>query len=277
MIYLIIGRSGSGKDYLAKKLEDRGLNVVKSYKTAEPRSSSDDTHIFITKEEAKKYTDRVAETVINDIEYFATREQVENSDVYIINPEALNQLLTNMPDTCFHIVHIQANTDENCKTHAIDRADDKTAEIAKYEARKASENAQFTAFEKAIEDSIKNGLSPFPENVRRAFHVMNDYQETTLSLWAELLLAEKRKHDNMMDIVDDCVHTLHLLMSDKPNHVIVRYGDTNENKEKSVPYDLFADTLLSEPDSFHKLYTAILQEAKISLDVYPSPEVPKSE
>ncbi len=33
MKYLIAGRTGSGKDYLARLLEQRGLRVLKSYAT----------------------------------------------------------------------------------------------------------------------------------------------------------------------------------------------------------------------------------------------------
>ena len=37
-------------------------------------------------------TDRVTETVINGYQYFATREQFDECDVYVIDPNGLSDL-----------------------------------------------------------------------------------------------------------------------------------------------------------------------------------------
>ena len=44
---LIMGRTGSGKDYLAKQLAKQGLSILPSYSTREPRHPGENTHIFI--------------------------------------------------------------------------------------------------------------------------------------------------------------------------------------------------------------------------------------
>jgi hypothetical protein len=69
---LIIGRSGSGKDFLARELAKNGLSQVKSYTTRPPRYEGEDTHIFISAEEASRTEGKIATTVINGYEYFAT-------------------------------------------------------------------------------------------------------------------------------------------------------------------------------------------------------------
>ena len=70
---LIIGRSGSGKDHLARELSKHGLKQVLSYTTRPPRRPDEDTHIFIKPEESCNYKDKIATTEIAGCEYFATK------------------------------------------------------------------------------------------------------------------------------------------------------------------------------------------------------------
>ena len=94
MKILIIGRSGSGKSTLANYLTEKyGLKQLESYATRPMRVKNEKGHRFITPEEAKNFTDRVAETVINGYEYFATRQQVDECDVYVIDPKRFGRAL----------------------------------------------------------------------------------------------------------------------------------------------------------------------------------------
>ena len=149
MLYCIIGRTGTGKDYLAKKLEERGLRVLKSYTTRPMRVENEDTHIFITPEEAKDYTDRVAQIKINGYEYFATREQAKNSDVYIIDPVAFDELSANMPETALSIIYLSSDKlDRKC--HAVSRAANPIKEEEIFSKRNKDESKMFSDFEKLI-------------------------------------------------------------------------------------------------------------------------------
>lgn len=86
-LILLCGESGSGKDTVAKILKDKyDLKQVISYTTRQPRYENEDTHIFITEEEMKQYlNDMVGYTYYNNNYYFATNEQVEECDVYVID------------------------------------------------------------------------------------------------------------------------------------------------------------------------------------------------
>ena len=108
MVTLIVGRTASGKSTLAKMLENMGAKILKSYTTREKRNESDTDHIFITKEEAKTFSHKVATTVINGNEYFATLEQFEDSDFYIIDPCGIETFLETMPDTKFEVIYVNA-------------------------------------------------------------------------------------------------------------------------------------------------------------------------
>ena len=96
---VILGRSGRGKDTCAKYLTDKyGLTQVKSYTTRPKRGENEDTHIFINKSEVNNYiNDMAAYTKIGEYEYFATKTQVQENDIYIIDPKGLYELKKTMP------------------------------------------------------------------------------------------------------------------------------------------------------------------------------------
>ena len=211
MKFLIVGRTGRGKDFLVKKLQDRGFTSVKSYTTRKPRTPDEDTHIFIQPEEAGNFTDRVTEAKIGNVEYFATREQVNNADVYVINPNAIETLAKNMPETAFCIIHITAD-DEKAKEKAIGRAADKDEEAGIFDKRYADEDEEFTAFEHIVNGIQKeNKLSNLPENIVQLYAIENDFEDTTLSIWAEIILRNKRKHDNLIKIIDCSIEELEIM------------------------------------------------------------------
>lgn len=88
---LLVGKSGSGKDTIAKILSDKyGLRQLKSYTTRPRRFTTEDTHTFVTKlPEATETVKLIAYTEFNGFEYCATNVQVENSDIYVIDPDGV--------------------------------------------------------------------------------------------------------------------------------------------------------------------------------------------
>ena len=92
-IYLIMGESGCGKTKLSSILEKVGFDVLKSY-TSRPRRFADEGgHIFITPEEVDNYrNDIVAYTKFDGYEYFSTKKQIYESDIYIIDPDGIRFL-----------------------------------------------------------------------------------------------------------------------------------------------------------------------------------------
>ena len=128
---LIVGRTGSGKNTLQNILiKEYGWKGVKSYSTRKPRSEGEDTHIFISKEEAAAVPaeDKVAITFHKNgdslDEYFATRQQVEEADCYIIDPKGVEMLTANMPEEDFQVIYVKACDRATQKQKAVERADD---------------------------------------------------------------------------------------------------------------------------------------------------------
>ena len=86
-IFLVVGPSGSGKTTLVGMLEQScGLTVIESYTTRKPRYSGEKGHIFVSDEEFDQLTDLVGYTEYNNHRYAATAKQVENNDIYVIDP-----------------------------------------------------------------------------------------------------------------------------------------------------------------------------------------------
>ena len=171
----IVGRSGSGKDYLANEFAKLGYKVIKSYTTRPKRNENEDTHIFITPEEAKTFTDKVAETTINGYEYFATFEQVKNNDIYIIDPEGLKPLTKNINGRePIYIIYVYSDFDER-KEKAISRSADKEKELEVFMKRHQSEDEQFCQFEECIElnkeryYSYYNSCTAFNSSLRNSY------------------------------------------------------------------------------------------------------------
>jgi guanylate kinase len=88
---LLVGKSGSGKDTIAKILADKyGLRQLKSYTTRPRRFTTENTHTFVSELPAETdIVKRIAYTEFNGYEYCATNAQVENSDIYVIDPDGV--------------------------------------------------------------------------------------------------------------------------------------------------------------------------------------------
>lgn len=192
---LIVGRSGSGKDFLARELSRSGLKQVMSYTTRPPRRPDENTHIFIKPEESAAYQDKIATTEINGYEYFATKQQMKDNDIYIIDPHGLYELLDHCPDILFTVVYIQADYQIRQKK-ALDRVSltdqDKRGEALKiFVDRHCSEDAQFSSFEAVINnsDSLERFLNRYP-NVTGVIVKKNDYQLSTITDLSEQILAQ---------------------------------------------------------------------------------------
>ena len=170
---LILGMSGAGKDtyamLLKEELEKRGFpsGGVLSYTTRPRRTASEDTHIFISTEEAALLTDRVAETTINGNLYFATRKQVQEAAYYIIDPDGLYELCRRMPDEKFDVIYIVAS-EKVRMIRAMSRGNGaKEAEV--FQKRAQDEKERFEAFfQKVFIDHIR------PQNIRTAITFVNE-------------------------------------------------------------------------------------------------------
>lgn len=149
IVFLIVGESASGKDSLANMLcENLGLKKVVSYTTRPRRiGESEDSHVFISKDEVEQYRDdMIAYTEINSNFYFATRQQIMDSNLYLIDPTGSNHLRALMKDDNIRFVTIYINTPpEIRRERAMMRGDLPII----YQSRAEDEEYQFSYFKRA--------------------------------------------------------------------------------------------------------------------------------
>ena len=99
-IYCIIGESGTGKTTIAETLCKRhNLTELNSYTTRPQRYPDERGHTFVTgltfDQIKEQFPERVAETIFDGNMYWATRQQIDESDLYVIDPYGVGTLKAN--------------------------------------------------------------------------------------------------------------------------------------------------------------------------------------
>lgn len=145
-LILLVGKTSSGKDTIAKYIKDAyGIDQVVSYTTRPKRPSETNgvEHIFISEDEMQKILteqDIIAYTELNKAQYCATAQQIENADkVYIINPKGVEDLAGSGLD----MVTIYVDLDEDI---ILGRALKRGDKLATVKSRLDDEREQFDNF-----------------------------------------------------------------------------------------------------------------------------------
>lgn len=127
IIILLVGESGSGKTTIANQLAQYGLTQVRSYTTRPPRSPDEDSHTFITDDEFKTLQHLVAYTYFNGHRYGATQEQIDNNDIYVVDPAGINYFRQSYTGNKTPVVvYLRVSEDERM-SRMISRGDNKEA------------------------------------------------------------------------------------------------------------------------------------------------------
>ena len=141
-IFCILGKTGSGKDSLVNEVSAKeGLTSLISYTTRPRRNNEGDSHIFVTEEDYLFEENILVDTKIGNYYYWSTKEQIEKSDFYIINPNALSTLKEKVGDTV-RIITIYITAPEAARLARL-RLRDKEVNLD----RIAAEEEQFRVFE----------------------------------------------------------------------------------------------------------------------------------
>ena len=98
-LFLFCGRSASGKTTIANMLSEKyGYIQVESYCTRNPRFDGEPGHIFVTEEEFNNLGELAAYTYYNGNHYGTTFEQLEASDIYVVDVPGIESLLEKLKD-----------------------------------------------------------------------------------------------------------------------------------------------------------------------------------
>lgn len=95
-IYLLVGESGCGKTTLVEDLARVfGWHAIESYTTRPRRQFESFGHIFVTDQEFDALTDIVAYTEFNGCRYAVTYSQIEENELYIVDPSGVEYFVEN--------------------------------------------------------------------------------------------------------------------------------------------------------------------------------------
>ena len=94
-LLVIVGESGCGKTSIAERLQQYGLKLIQSYTTRPKRKPLETGHTFVTKEDFDKISDKVAYLKKYGAEYCTTKQQVEDCDICILDPNSARVLKKN--------------------------------------------------------------------------------------------------------------------------------------------------------------------------------------
>ena len=95
-LLLFVGKSSSGKTTVANALEkEHGYKQIQSYTTRPPRYEGEIGHTFVTEEEFDKLGKLAAYTLYNGCRYGTTFSQIDECDIYVIDPYGVKTLLEN--------------------------------------------------------------------------------------------------------------------------------------------------------------------------------------
>lgn len=95
-LLLLVGPSGCGKTTVAEELDKKcGYKSVQSYTTRPPRYDGETGHTFISDLEFYELENIVAYTIYNGFKYCTTKEQLDTSDVYVVDITGVDTLLQN--------------------------------------------------------------------------------------------------------------------------------------------------------------------------------------
>lgn len=104
-LYLIVGKSGSGKTTVVNELERKSFPVVESYTTRPPRYEGEKGHIFVSKEQFDAMT-MIAYTKFNGFEYGVTKELLGQNSFYVIDPPGVDYLRNHYNDRRLVVIYL---------------------------------------------------------------------------------------------------------------------------------------------------------------------------
>ena len=174
-VYCILGRTSSGKSEIVRQAAKKlNMKVLKSYTTRvrrENETEEDSDHIFIHSDEVEKYRpDMVAYTDRVGYCSFATKEQLLNSDFYVINPTGYYELKLKTKDMNIKFIPIYITVPYRT---LIERAK-KRGDFESWKENYIKESDEFSQFERSnlIDYRVLNDGS-IDDSVNKLIRIIN--------------------------------------------------------------------------------------------------------
>lgn len=108
-LYLLVGKSGAGKDTIADRLHEvLGFHKVKSYTTRPQRNPNKDVYYYVTEDEFAQL-DIVQHAVFSGNHYGATREELDRSQVFACCPDGMPDVVARYTERPLIAIYLDAS------------------------------------------------------------------------------------------------------------------------------------------------------------------------
>ena len=181
-VYCILGRTSSGKSEIVRQAAKKlNMKVLKSYTTRvrrENETEEDSDHTFIHPDEVEKYKyDMVAYTDRVGYCSFATKQQLLESDFYIINPTGYYELKLKTKDMDIELVPIYVTVPYSV---LVKRAKNRGS-FESWKENYINEGEEFSQFEKSnlIDYRILND-GEIDDSVEKMIRIINKHKNKQL-------------------------------------------------------------------------------------------------
>lgn len=263
MIYLIIGRTATGKDTLGHFLEDEGIKQIVSKTTRNKRDNEEDTHIFVSKEEYENDKENILiETEIDENKYYITKDMLKDDHYYIIDPNSAKKLIKITPTISYYIFYLNVEDEKIRQERFINR--DEKCTIRDFEKRNESEKENFDNFEKSmVNETIYND---FGKNLLK-INILDVSKKDKKHI--KVFAKEIKKFDTQFNRVRNLIKVL------KDNNSVKTYENgliqvTNKDKEGNIYYtpetlDNVSYTAMYDRYLFGELMSRIVAKYDIKL------------
>ncbi len=221
MVYLIVGRPGSGRKTLSGILAEGKLRVA------------------------------------DDI-----NARVSDVDLYIAEPEEVDELALRYPDVSFVVVYLSA--DEDIRRKRLVR--DNICTKAEFDSIERGIAGNYDSFEDRLnKNKLYTGV--FPDNVVGSYFCSNSENKEALYEAAYTLLASFSSHKNMVSILSrmQAIPQDRNPLEWKDDKIVVWQENEKGEPQKSLAsIDMFSDMLLGDKEGFYRVFTSLLETGFIS-------------
>lgn len=276
LIYLIVGRTASGKNYFANLLTNKGLRRAVSYTTRPKRDhETDKDYHFVSPAHAKLINPKLAPTKINNYDYFITENELKNKDIFIIDPKGVIDLAKALPDAVFHVLYLDAPLAQR-KQHFIQRA--KYNKIKnpeeEFDKRNNSEKQRFDDFEKVINAddpySMQNSDYTLPDNVYAISPIKINYDDfSKVNMQASNFVMDKRFHNRLINMIKKAPE-LGLIRKQPTGKLLATLQNKSQhNHQVELTPESYCEYLLANSGAFSSFIIAMLTNDRDLDKIYP--------
>lgn len=241
MKILLTGKSATGKDTIADSLyKFHGYRRAKSYTTRPKRTPDETGHHFVDSVDGYE---PVAGVKIQGYDYFLTKEEIENSNVIIVEPTGIKAVCEAVPDEAFYLVYITAD-DEKRMERFVCRDPEHGEEI--FHERNKDDNERFAELEQFIDDDNEKINTA---NLAAVTTLKNFYDDASLFVIVQNICTIFTRHENLKSVIRELVGHNAIICDDNGNMLVQDTEGANTVTE--VPEDVFtAICLASETNRF---------------------------